>query len=631
MQKADDEGMSVREILSELALDRVFGVKQIRAMNAGTLRTAVFIVPNGNWIDPIATALDGLVERVSVFRRKDGKRSDEDGDYAKGKLASRPVVFVAGAPSHIPVWFLNSAESFVKLPDIDNGLVAALIRRVCRGRLPKRFDELDVSVLDFDEVGALVAPNTSATATLQRLADAIDKKRKPPAPSAQLPDFVEAVEFGEAHGWGLQLKQDLDDYRRGVLGWEDVDRGVLLHGPPGGGKTLYAKALANFLGVPLVQLNMSNLFSTSGYLDAVVRGQRQAFEDAKSKKPCLMFIDEIDQVPDLDRTSDRNRDYWSVVVADLLMALDGNDAGREGVVVIGATNRPNAIAPALKRPGRLEREIYLGPAGPDGIARIIRFHGGPTLADADLGVAAQICHGRRMTAAEVMEMARSARRIARKNGRPTMIDDVMEALLSSDDWPAEAMRRISIHEAGHCLVGLLMTPESLSSVSLSIDHGSFTSFDMSKSRIVTADVLRRHLLVLLGGRQAELLFFGDIGTGSGGSRNSDLGKASALSAAMLTSYGFEAPTWRAEPDDVYDLLGLDPILRAAVQSDLVTAATEVDAMLSLHRPAVLALADALLERRFLDVESMRTIAAASGVEFKAVVQPDGGDLPDIDS
>ena len=421
MQSNDDDNIpNVREILGELALERVFTGKQVRAMNDGKLRTAVFLVPSAGWVDPIATALEGLIENMAIYRRKDGKRVDDDGDFAKLRLASKPVCFVAADKYHIPQWFINAAETVAQVPGIDHALVGALMRRSCRGRVPAKLSELEVSLLDFDEVAVLVVPGSTASATAARMAEAIGKKTTVSVANVRLPDFAEATEFGQAHDWGLQLKEDLDDYRRGVLGWEDVDKGILLHGPPGGGKTLFAKSLAQFLRVPLVQFSLAELFSNSGYLDSVVRGQRQAFADAKEKAPCVMFIDEVDQLPDLDRISDRNRDYWAVVVADLLMALDGSDAGRAGVVVIGATNRPSAIAPALTRAGRLEREVYLGPPGPDGIARIIRHHAGEALAGADLGIAARICHGRQMTAAQVMEMVRSARRHARRAERPSI-------------------------------------------------------------------------------------------------------------------------------------------------------------------------------------------------------------------
>ena len=83
MQSNDDDMPNVREILGELALERVFNAKQVRAMNDGKLRTSVLLVPGASWVDPIATAVEGLVENLAIYRRKDGKRVDDDGDFAK--------------------------------------------------------------------------------------------------------------------------------------------------------------------------------------------------------------------------------------------------------------------------------------------------------------------------------------------------------------------------------------------------------------------------------------------------------------------------------------------------------------------------------------------------------------------
>jgi cell division protease FtsH len=622
MIRANDDELDVREILAELAIDRVFGTDAIKEVNSGRLKTACFVVASPEWVNPVASALSGLLQDVQIFQRKDGKRIDDDSDLAKLRLPSKSVVFVSAAPRFIPPWFLNSAQVHARVPSFDQEMLRALIKRSCRGRLPKAALELNLEALDFDEVTTCVILDSRAGETVERLRTAIERKSKSFEPTEHLPDFENGSEFGkEAHSWGLQLKTDLDDYRRGVIGWNDVDRGAILHGPPGSGKTLYAKSLAHYLQVPFIQTNMAEILAGSGYLDAVLRGQRAAFAQARAKKPSLMFIDEIDQIPDLDRTEGRNRDYWAVVVADFLLALDGSELGRDGVVVLGATNRPEAIAPAVKRKGRLEREVYLGPPGAEGIERIIRHHAGKDLDGVDLQVVSGICFGRNMVAADVMELVRSARRTARREKRKLTEPDFRAALTDGEDWSEEAMTRIAAHEAGHCLAGLLLTPDSLRSVTLSKAHGSFTSFDIDSAYVVTAEVLRKHLLVLLAGRQAEIIRHGNVGTGSGGSRTSDLAKAAAIVAAGMSSYGFERPSWVCEPDDVYHLLRIDGGLRAAVEAELGAAAQEVEGILRANLPALESLSSALSKHRFLDVETMRRIVADSGRDAPA---PDQG-------
>src|SRR5690606_22073400 len=148
----------------------------------------------------------------------------------------------------------------------------------------------------------------------------------------------------------------------------------------------------------------------------------------RSSAPCLLFLDELDQVPNLDATDSKNRDYWAPVVADFLVALDGAVAERNGVIVVGATNRLHAIAPAILRNGRLERSVFLGPPGPDGALRILRHHLGTALQNVELGEVAAICASRSMTGADIMDVARTARRRARRANRDLAPDDIMAVL-----------------------------------------------------------------------------------------------------------------------------------------------------------------------------------------------------------
>ncbi len=138
------------------------------------------------------------------------------------------------------------------------------------------------------------------------------------------------------------------------------------------------------------------------------------------------------------------------VIEDFMLQLDDATSGRrEGVVVIGATNRIGAVDPAILRPGRLERAIEVTAPGPDGILNILRFHVRGSLSDEELRTAIGPLDG--CTAAEIMETVRSARRKARQAGRDVLIGDLKDAALPEPELPPEVLYRIAVHEAGHVL------------------------------------------------------------------------------------------------------------------------------------------------------------------------------------
>src|SRR3546814_617433 len=145
---------------------------------------------------------------------------------------------------------------------------------------------------------------------------------------------------------------------RGGLRWEDVDCGVLLSGPTGVGKTMFAGALARTCGCPLVSASLGE-WQAAGHLGDLLKAMRRTFDEARKCAPCILFIDEIDSFGDRAAFDRHHRDYGIPLVNAFLEELDGV-RGRAGVVVVGATNDPERIDPAIRRPGRLDRTIELG-------------------------------------------------------------------------------------------------------------------------------------------------------------------------------------------------------------------------------------------------------------------------------
>ncbi|MCK3776664.1 ATP-binding protein [Ensifer sesbaniae] len=142
--------------------------------------------------------------------------------------------------------------------------------------------------------------------------------------------------YGGAKEWGLELAQDLIDWQRGRIDWSEVDTGIVLSGPPGVGKTQFAAALARQCSVPIIAASLAR-WQARGHLGDLLKAMRSDFDKAKESAPCILFCDELDSFGDRNSFSADNKDYSTQVVNGFLEHLDGLD-GREGVVVIGATN-----------------------------------------------------------------------------------------------------------------------------------------------------------------------------------------------------------------------------------------------------------------------------------------------------
>ncbi|UWM82141.1 ATP-binding protein [Rhizobium sp. SRDI969] len=178
--------------------------------------------------------------------------------------------------------------------------------------------------------------------------------------------------YGKAKNWALDLKADLDDYRASILAWSEMSTKLLLSGPPGTGKTTFARALCNSLQIPLVVTSVSTWLQ-GGHLNDVIEKMSKTFAEARAMAPAILFIDEIDGIGKRQPAEREYADYWNAVVNKALELLDGA-VRSEGLIIVGATNRPDDIDEAIKRSGRLETHIEIPKPDVPTLAEILAHH-----------------------------------------------------------------------------------------------------------------------------------------------------------------------------------------------------------------------------------------------------------------
>lgn len=430
------------------------------------------------------------------------------------------------------------------------------------------------------------------------------RHNQPVKSSERLLDRLHGVD--EVIDYGRALALDLAAFSRGEVPWNAVQSGVILAGPPGTGKTTAVKAIAETCGVKLVATSYAAWQKQGeGNLGTVLKAMADAFSIARQRMPSILFIDEIDSI--IGRGAADKDGWWSQITNALLELIDGADE-REGVVVIGATNRPEMLDPALVRSGRLERRINVMLPDEQALSRIFAMHLAPDIRDraalASLGVASLGKSG-----ADVTRIVRDARRSARHAGRMVTIDDVV-AILHPAELDSETMRRIAIHEAGHAVVALRLGGARQVSISLSTmgDANPFTAVT-SPAFTGTREMVETSIAVMLGGRVAELAILGRVTAGSGGSANSDLARANRLAFAAVGGWGLAEqgqpllwlPEFGPEQASAYPAFARD------AESLLERGHERALATVNHHRQAVLALADALVVRRALSDREIRDI------------------------
>ncbi|MGZ5338606.1 MAG: ATP-dependent zinc metalloprotease FtsH [Thermoleophilaceae bacterium] len=398
-----------------------------------------------------------------------------------------------------------------------------------------------------------------------------------------------------------------------------IPRGVLLSGAPGTGKTLLARAVAGEAGVPFFSA------SASEFIEAIVgigaSRVRDLFVQAKEAAPAIIFIDELDAIGRARGGSGGvvgGHDEREQTLNQILTEMDGFDPAA-GVIVLGATNRPDVLDPALLRPGRFDRRVAVQAPDSAGREQILRVHtrSVPLADDVDLARMASTTPG--MVGADLANLVNEAALLAARRGHDRVaredFTDALEKIVLGAERKIvlgdEDRRRIAYHEGGHAIVGML-TPgaDPVRKVSI-IPRGMALGVTLSTpddDRFnISEDELRAKIRVSLGGRVAEELVFGDITTGA----ESDIQHVTQITRGMVARWGMSEKvgfiTVAPQAGQNFLMPGAEPVSEAT--QELVDKEVrrivddEHDAtrrLLSDNRERLDALAQALLERETLD-------------------------------
>jgi cell division protease FtsH len=304
-------------------------------------------------------------------------------------------------------------------------------------------------------------------------------------------------------------------------------------------------------------------------------------------------------------------EYWTQIVNLLLEQLAAIEE-RAGVVVVAATNHPDRIDPAVKRAGRLDREIQIEKPDTRALVEIFRFYlGSETLKDADLVPLAMASRG--ATGADVEAMVRRAKGTARRARRELTIDDLLA--VRNGDVPAlspEARWRIAVHEAGHAVAAIALEAGHVGGISIH-PAGGFVEIRSDISGSSTYERLLRELAVFMAGRAAERLILGDVGAGAGMARESDLGRATALALLIETQCGL-GHSGEAYLGEIKDLV-YAPSLHLAVNQQLKDAEAKASLTLDRTRGRLEALANALNREGYLSGDEIRSIVCVTPIDM----------------
>lgn len=391
----------------------------------------------------------------------------------------------------------------------------------------------------------------------------------------------EGIKFSDVAGED-EAKENLTeivDYLHDPSKYKDIGasmpKGILLVGPPGTGKTMLAKAVAGEANVPFFSMSGSEFVEM--FVGMGASKVRDLFKQAKEKAPCIVFIDEIDAIGKKRDGQIGGNDEREQTLNQLLTEMDGFE-GNSGVMILAATNRPDALDPALTRPGRFDRRVPVELPDLKGREEILKVHAKKIKIsdDVDFKIIARMASG--ASGAELaniineaaLRAVRDGRKFVSQNDLEESIEVVIAGYQKKNSILTDAEKwRVSYHEVGHALVAAKQTNSAPVTKITIIPRtsgalGYTMQVDEGNHYLMTKTELENKIATLTGGRAAEEVVFGDVSTGA----SNDIEQATKLARAMITRYGMSKD---------FDMVALETVTNKYLGGDTSLAASETTA------------------------------------------------------
>jgi hypothetical protein len=597
--------------LASTALRHALSAEQ-RRMLAGNGGILLLVgVPTESWFEPIekVTARQfGPFDAICAARpAKRHQTSDPRLPEVSARLArgEKVAVLAADVDAHVDAGIRAAADIEVTIDRVTAKDLRRAVRQTAGQHLTGLRDA-DLVGLGLDDLVAAVRAGGSQSAILHRIRRA--HLRRTGSPDLRdVPMLNEIAGLGAVGDWARATVVTLDRARTGTRPLPIAS--ALLVGPPGVGKTMIVRSIAKSSRVPFVETSVGRWLSNGdGALGDVVRAIDDMVARALELPVSVLFIDELDAVPDRKRLSQRGRDWWTPVVTHLLTQIDRIRRVRPGILIVAATNHGDRLDEALVRPGRFDQHIDVTAPDEAALREILVSLIGDELSSSEIAALAKLGAG--ATGATARTWVEAARRRAADASRGLAFRDILPEVAPEDRRSDEERQTVALHEAGHAVVAADLGIR-VSRLSIRASPGASGETTISPSRLhALVDDVDGAMVAAMGGRAADEL----LGLGANIGATGDLERATAIAVGARAAAGLRGRlSHRGDPEAIPALLAQDGILAREVEGDLRRALERAREIVGRRRRDVLALAEKLLERRILDGAEIEALLEAGGM------------------